>query len=68
MPRPASDLCCPTNLTGVCCPALVRAGVGRSLFGETKQGEGLEERFTQQQVTIGANVLSTVSLRYNQPQ
>lgn len=39
---------------------------GRS-FGETTQGEGLEEKFTLQPRVIGKNVLSTVSIRYHVP-
>jgi hypothetical protein len=40
---------------------------GRS-FGETAQGEGLEEKYSTKQVLIGDNALSTVSIRYNVPQ
>ena len=37
-------------------------------FGETAKGEGLEEKLTVKPMTIGDNVLSTVSIRYHRPQ
>ncbi len=39
---------------------------GRS-FGETAKGEGLQEKQAAKEVQIGANVLSTISIRYNRP-
>ena len=43
-------------------------GTLRRSFGETTKGEGLEEKYSTQEMKIGDNAQSTVSVRYNVPQ